>query len=87
MTRNSATSLFFKTCGIAGISVALAACGGGSGNDTVQGLDSGAKAPQDSFFAVVLAMVATSSDTSEPQDINAVTPTSVDNAEPSAMGS
>ena len=83
MTTNA---LVFKACSIAAFSVSLAACGGGS-NDTDQSTNAGTGgAPRDSFFAVVLAMVATSPDNAEPQEIDSVTATSPQNAEPDAMG-
>ena len=85
MTKNS---LVLKVCGSAAVTLAIAACGGGSsGSDTVQGTSTGGSASQDSFFALVLAMVASSPDNVEPKDIDAITATSPQNAEPSATGS
>ena len=78
--------LVFKACSIVAFSVALAACGGGS-SDTAQGSNAGiGSAPRDSFIAVVLAMVATSPDKAEPQEVDSVTATFPQNAEPDAMG-
>ncbi len=85
MTKNS---LVFKVCGGVVVTLAIAACGGGSSSgDTVQGTNTGSSASQDSFFALVLAMVASSPDNIEPKDIDAITVTSPQNAEPSPTGS
>lgn len=84
MTKNS---LVLKVCGSAAVTLAIAACGGGSSGDSVQGTSTGGSASQDSFFALVLAMVASSPDNVEPKDIDAITATSPQNAEPSATGS
>jgi len=75
-----------KVCGSVAVTLAVAACGGGS-SDTVQGPNTGGSASQDSFFALVLAMVASSPDNVEPKDIDAITATSPQNAEPSATDS
>lgn len=86
MTSNS---LFFKACSTAAFTLALAACGGGgSSSDTVQGANTNTGSPsQDSFFATVFAMVASSPDNAEPQEVDSIAATSPQNAEPSAMGS
>jgi len=79
-----------KVCGSVVVTLAVAACGGGSSGDSVQGTNgtnTGGSALQDSFFALVLAMVASSPDNVEPKDIDAITATSPQNAEPSATGS
>ena len=78
--------LFLKACSIVALTFALAACGGGGSSDSVQGANTGSPS-QDSFFAVVFAMVATSPDNTEPQEVESITATSPQNAEPSAMGS
>ena len=82
MTSNS---FFFKASSIVALTFALAACGG-SGSDTVQGANTGGSPSQDSFFALVFAMVATSPDNVEPQEVDSITATSPQNAEPSAIG-
>lgn len=85
MTSNS---LFFKACSTAAFTLALAACGGGGSSDTVQGANTNTGSPsQDSFFATVFAMVASSPDNAEPQEVDSIAATSPQNAEPSAMGS
>lgn len=78
-------TLFIKACSTAAVTLALAACGGsGGGGDTVQGDNTGSPS-QDSFFALVFAMVASSPDNAEPQEVDAVTATSPQDAEPSAV--
>lgn len=90
MTKNSTV---LKVCGSVAVMLAVAACGGGSGGDSVQGIsgnsgtNTGGSGSQDSFFALVLEMVASSPDNVEPKDIDAITVTSPQNAEPSATGS
>lgn len=83
MTKNS---LVFKVCGSVVVTLVIAACSGGSSSDGVQGTNTGGSASQDSFFALVFAMVASSPDNVEPKDIDAITVTSPQNAEPSATG-
>ena len=83
-------TLFIKACSTAAVTLALAACGGGgSSGDAVQGgstTGNAGRPSQDSFFAFVVAMVASSPDSAEPQEIDAVTATPAQNTEPSAVG-
>ena len=81
-------TLFIKACSTAAVTLALAACGGsGGGGDAVGGNTDNAGSPsQDSFFALVFAMVTSSPDDAEPQEIDAVTATSPQDTEPSAVG-
>lgn len=76
---------FLKVCSAVALTLALAACGGGGGGgDAVQGASAGGP-PRDSFFALVLAMVATPLDNTEPQEIDAITTTFPQGDEPSAV--
>ncbi|MBC7446376.1 MAG: hypothetical protein H7273_13055 [Polaromonas sp.] len=80
--------LFSKACSAVALTLALAACGGGGGSgsgDAVQGASAGGP-PRDNFFALVLAMVATSLDNAEPQEIDAITATFPQGDEPSTVG-
>lgn len=77
-------TLFIKACSTVAVTLALAACGGGGGGDAVQGDNTG-RPSQDSFFALVFAMVSSSPDNAEPQEVDAVTATSPQDAEPSAV--
>ena len=75
-----------KACSALALTLAVAACGGGGGSgDSVQGASADG-APRDSFFALVLAMVATPLDNAEPQEIDAITATFPEGSEPSAVG-
>ena len=82
-------TLFLKACSTAAVTLALAACGGSGGSgEAVQGGNTGNTGgpSQDSFFALVFAMVASSPDNAEPQEVDAVNATLPQDAEPSAMG-
>ena len=82
----TSSSIFLKACGTVASTLALAACGGGS-SDVVQGANANTGSPsQDKFFAAVFAMVATNPDNTEPQDIDSITATFPQDAEPSALG-
>ena len=74
---------FLKACSAAVLTLAVAACGGGGG-DSVQGASADGP-PRDSFFTLVLAMAATPLDDAEPQEIDAITATFPQGAEPSAV--
>lgn len=78
--------IFFRLAGAALITLVLAACGGSSGGNVVDSGLGPAPAP-DSFFVAVNAVIATTSETSEPSEIDSITATAPESTEPSALDS
>ncbi|MDB5777875.1 MAG: hypothetical protein JWP93_240 [Polaromonas sp.] len=94
--------LFFKGAAAAALALALAACGdggttvgsggaegaGGAGGGGAGGGGSGGGArASDSFFAAVNALITGSSETLEPREIESLSVTSPEDAEPAALDS
>ena len=80
--------IFFRLAGAALISLALAACGGSSGGNVVDSGQGPGPAPApDSFFVAVNAVIATTSETGEPREIDSITATAPESTEPSALDS
>lgn len=77
--------IFFKVLGAAALALTVAACGSNN-NDDDHG-SNGTGAAQGAFFATVLALVATSPDDTEPREIESISATSSEDAEPFALGS
>lgn len=67
----------------AALALSLAACGGGGGDSGASASAGADPAPAtDSFLSRVAALIGTSSDTAEAQDIGSVQATTPDNTEP-----
>lgn len=83
--------LFFKGAAAAALALALGACGDGgtavgSGGDGSAGGGAGG-GPSDSFISAVNAMIANTSETLEPREIESISVTSPENTEPAALDS
>lgn len=80
--------IFFKGAAAVALALALGACGdggttvGGSGTD-----GAGGGRTSDSFFAAVNAVIASSSETLEPREIESISVTTPENSEPAALDS
>lgn len=77
-----------KVMAISALALLLAACGG-SGSDSSSDSGTGTGTPPvamtDAFFAMVSAIVGTSSDTTEPVAVEGTTATTPENTEPAAV--
>lgn len=77
--------IFFKAVALSVLTLAVAGCGDSGGNDVAAG---GSSSPmQDSFIAIVSAVVASSSDNAEPRETDSITATSPENSEAIALDS
>ena len=77
--------LFFKGAAAAALALALGACGDGG---TAVGTGGGGGAgggPPDSFISAVNAVIANTSETLEPREIESISVTSPENTEPAAL--
>lgn len=81
--------IFFKATALAALTLAVAACGDSSNNDHVgEGPGNGGGTPaQDSFFAAVSAVIASSPDDTEPREVDSITATTPEDSEPTALAS
>ena len=77
--------IFFKAVSLSVLTLAVAACGDSGGNDVAAG--GGASPMQDSFIAIVSAVVASSSDNAEPRETDSITATSPEDSEAIALDS
>lgn len=78
----------FKLAGPALIALSLAACGGSSGSNVVGSGTTIPPAPApDSFFVAVNALIATTSEVTEPREIDSIAATAPETTEPSALDS
>ena len=80
---------FFKGAAAAALALALAACGDGGttvGSGGAEGAGGGGLS-SDSFFSTVNAMISSSSETLEPIEIESISVTSPEDAEPAALDS
>jgi len=75
--------IFFKAAALSVLTLALAACGGS--NDDNAGAGGGSGAVQNSFFAIVSAVVALSSDDAEPRETDSITATSPEDSEAQSL--
>jgi len=77
-----------KVMAISALALSLAACGG-SGSDNGSSSSSGSGAPPvamaDAFFAMVSAIVGTSSESTEPVAVDGTAATTPENSEPAAV--
>jgi len=81
--------LFFKGAAAAALALALGACG--DGDTTVGGGGTGGAGggggPSGSFIAAVNALIASTSETLEPREIESIGVTSPEDTEPAALNS
>ena len=80
------TAQILKVTGAALVTLALAACGGSSGGGVVDAGPGPAPA-QDSFFVAVNGVISTTSETTEPREIDSIAATTPETTEPSALDS
>ena len=76
--------IFFKAAALTLLTLGLAACGG---SDNFAGDPGGGGPVRDSFIAAVNGLIATTSDTIEPREIDSITATSPEDSEPVALDS
>jgi len=82
--------LFFKGAAAAVLALALGACGDGGttvGSGGSDGTGGGGGRTSDSFFAAVNALIASSSETLEPREIESISVTSPEDTGPAALDS
>ena len=79
-------SILFRTTAAALLTLTVAACGG-SGSDGGGLSSDNAGPPRDSFFTAVNALVVTSPDTTEPREIESISSTFPEDAEPASLDS
>jgi len=79
--------LFFKGAAAAALALALGACGDGDSTVGSGGAGGGGGQASDSFIAAVNAVIASTSETLEPREIESISVTSPEDTEPVALDS
>jgi len=79
--------LFFKGAAAAALALALVACGDGDSTVGSGGAGGGGGQASDSFIAAVNAVIASTSETLEPREIESISVTSPEDTEPAALDS
>ena len=76
--------MLLKLAVLGALTAGLAACGGSSNNGVADVVPTPAP---DSFFVAVNAVIATTSETGDPREVDSIVATSPENTEPSGVGS
>ena len=79
--------IFLKSAACLGLLLTLAGCGGDSGGGGDSANTGSSQPLADSFMAQVIAVIATSSDDTEPKNTDSITATSPENSEAASVGS